>query len=124
MSSLKRYWLREFILVLMALVLAGIPFALAFAFTGLLRRWTIGIGVVGFIVYYCTEQKVIPSATYDKLRNNQKRIVLWYRLTICVIFLFLISAVGMEVILRVLLGIVILWIGYLSTKRLINLRGR
>lgn len=124
MSSLKKYWLREFVLGIMVLVIIAIPFASAFMLEGLWRRWMVVVGIVGFIVYYCIEQKVIPSATYDKLGNKQKRVVLRYRLAVCVIFLFLILTVEMKVILRVFLGVMILCVGYLNTKRLVNLRRR
>lgn len=123
MTSLARYWLREFIQSIIILVIVVVPFASACMLEGLWRRWLIVIGIVGVIVYYCTEQKVMPSATYVKLVNKQKKIVLRYRLAVCVIFLFLILIIEMKAIFRVFIGSIILYVGYLSTKRLISLRG-
>lgn len=124
MSSLFKHWIMRFIKAAWLFTLIVIPFVWIKNTFNI--RWAIIVMVIGFFIYWKTEDKIMNNSNYIKLNPKQKKIVCYIEIGMAVVLIVLSFTPGIGLKTRVigwLCAILILWLS-ISSLREVDKNGK
>lgn len=70
--NLGKYYARRFLTSIWAMIIVIVPILILYHFLN--KRWAIVAGIIGFIVYCKTYNRIMKNVKYELLNSKQKKI--------------------------------------------------